>query len=152
MDRRLRLRRGDQGLWPPSAIGAHEELRLHVDVETGMLRRTPLKRRKRISPKRATPRRSSRVRDAAYMAFIRALPCCARIFGDCRGSVTAHHAGERGLGMKCSDRETIPLCVAHHTAWHDATEPFSWWGKEMRQIWARVEIARAQAAYERMAA
>jgi len=26
----------------------------------------------------------------------------------------AAHVGERGLGQKCSDRETIPLCAAHH--------------------------------------
>ena len=26
----------------------------------------------------------------------------------------AAHIGERGLGHKCSDRETIPLCAEHH--------------------------------------
>ena len=26
----------------------------------------------------------------------------------------AAHVGKRGLGQKCSDRETIPLCVEHH--------------------------------------
>lgn len=24
------------------------------------------------------------------------------------------HVGERGLGQKCSDRETVPLCAEHH--------------------------------------
>jgi len=26
----------------------------------------------------------------------------------------AAHVGERGLGQKCSDRETLPLCMEHH--------------------------------------
>ena len=30
------------------------------------------------------------------------------------------HVGERGLGQKCSDRETVPLCVIHHRIGKDA--------------------------------
>lgn len=36
------------------------------------------------------------------------------------GISEAAHVGERGLGQKCSDRETIPLCVEHHR-----TQPYA---------------------------
>jgi len=32
----------------------------------------------------------------------------------------AAHVGDRGLGQKCSDRETIPLCAEHHTQGRDS--------------------------------
>jgi len=53
-----------------------------------------------------------------YKAWIRTLPCIV-----CRqwqltqaryGLVECAHVGMRGLGQKCHDRETIPLCVHHH--------------------------------------
>jgi hypothetical protein len=77
--------------------------------------RTPLKRsRKPIARKRAKPRRGP-LRDPAYLDWIRQQPCAAP---DCdcarRLPVESAHVGERGLGQKCSDRETIPLCAAHH--------------------------------------
>jgi hypothetical protein len=30
--------------------------------------------------------------------------------------IEAAHVGERGLGQKCPDRQTLPLCIEHHTA------------------------------------
>jgi hypothetical protein len=55
------------------------------------------------------------VRDTAYLKFIRSLPCCV-CFRD-RG-IEAAHIGRRGMAQKCSDRETIPLCSAHHREQH----------------------------------
>ena len=56
------------------------------------------------------------VRDPAYLAFIRSLPCavCPRT----PPRVEAAHVGRRGLGQKCSDREAIPLCSLHHQEQH----------------------------------
>jgi hypothetical protein len=55
------------------------------------------------------------VRDTAYLKFIRSLPCCV-CFRD-RG-IEAAHVGRRGMSQKSSDRETIPLCSAHHREQH----------------------------------
>ena len=55
------------------------------------------------------------VRSSAHLAFIRTLPCvcCGRTRG-----VQAAHVGSRGMGQKCSDLETIPLCDFHHKEQH----------------------------------
>jgi len=34
--------------------------------------------------------------------------------------VEAAHVGEHGLGQKCSDRETVPLCATHHRTGKDS--------------------------------
>jgi hypothetical protein len=102
----------------------------------GKMTRTPIKR------KRSKPRRGP-VRDPKYLAWIREQPCCLCTYLDLKAQqfidavreiagtgaditthVSAHrqatpteaaHVGQRGLGQKCSDRETIPLCgVEHH--------------------------------------
>ncbi len=61
-------------------------------------------------------RRKNRKPDKEYLEFIRSLPCwVCRIWGDPQTSRTeVAHVGERGLGTKCPDNETVPLCVAHH--------------------------------------
>ncbi len=65
--------------------------------------------------KRRTSRRGP-TRDVKYLNWIRSFMCLV-----CRNSplpqssrTEAAHVGERGLGQKCSDRETIPLCALHH--------------------------------------
>jgi hypothetical protein len=78
-----------------------------------ILRRTPLRRRKRIRLRRSEPRRGPD-RDAAYLAWIRTLGCavCGR-----HSAVEAAHTtalGSRGLSQKSSDYSAIPLCVGHH--------------------------------------
>ena len=80
------------------------------------MRRSPVKR------KRATPRRSARVRCPEYLAWVRRQQCIM-----CRGNIMrsqAHHAGERGLGQRSSDLEAVPLCPTCHRGWHDATGLF----------------------------
>ena len=55
------------------------------------------------------------VRDPAFLAFVRSLPCsiCYRTRG-----VEAAHIGRRGMAQKSSDREAIPLCSLHHKEQH----------------------------------
>lgn len=69
-------------------------------------------RKIRIGPPRKGP-----TQDEAYLAWIRKLPCI------CCGTlrfVEAAHVGRRGLGQKCDDRESLPLCAKHHRTGPDA--------------------------------
>lgn len=64
--------------------------------------------------------KSRRVSSPTHLKFIRTLPCC--ICGAVR--VEAHHLlrpweGERGMGMKSGDQNTIPLCPTHHRLLHN---------------------------------
>ena len=58
--------------------------------------------------------RSKPVRDRAYLAFIRCLPCigCLKTWG-----VQAMHSGPHGLGQKASDLDTLPGCPRCHEAY-----------------------------------
>ncbi len=64
--------------------------------------------------KRRKPRRGV-VKDREYLAWIRDQPCAlsSPLILHCY-AIEAAHVGDRGLGQKCSDRETIPLCQWHH--------------------------------------
>lgn len=56
--------------------------------------------------------------DVQYRAWIRTLPCVVcqqwQITRRQFGPVECAHVGPRALSRKCSDYETIPLCVWHH--------------------------------------
>ena len=109
-----------------------------------MLRRSPLRR------KRTTPRRGPE-RDPAYLEFVRTQPCAARsaaVGWECRGPIHAHHAGARGLGQKCPDREAIPLCSRHHQEWHDGNGRFVGMGKAARRVFAAIAIDITQREHD----
>jgi hypothetical protein len=57
------------------------------------------------------------VRNAAYLRWIRTLPCAI-----CRTTrtVEAAHTGPHGLGQKSSDLSAIPLCARHHRTGYDS--------------------------------
>ena len=104
--------------------------------------------------RRSTPRRSERVRDPLFLAFVHTLSCAASgIDGHvCEGRIEADHAGRRPLGRKADDRTTIALCSLAHRQRTDFAGPFrSWDGARMR-TWLDEQIAITQAAYERRAA
>lgn len=74
-------------------------------------------RRKPISRKRAGPPRKGRLLDPQYLDWIRAQQCVICALNGPPPSwadVEAAHIGRRGLGQKCSDHETIPLCAYYH--------------------------------------
>lgn len=106
----------------------------------------PIRRKTRLKAKRATKRRSGRVRDEAYMAWVRTLPCVLQ-GGGCLGAIHAHHAGVRAGGRKADDNTTIPFCARHHGAWHDGAFPFLGWIRQRRRDWATKRIAETQAAW-----
>lgn len=91
------------------------------------LKRSAIKRR---------PRKAKPGDDPAYLAWVRTLPCL--IGHECVGRVEAHHStASRGLGQKTTDRETMPLCAAHHNQFHNARGVFSGWTREGRRTWQR---------------
>ncbi len=54
--------------------------------------------------------------DKDYLAWIASLGCiCCRIAGEKQTERTeVDHVGQRGIGQRSSDRETLPLCSSHH--------------------------------------
>jgi len=97
------------------------------------VKRTPLVRKTRLSPKASMVRRevpewkrvsvrmraepSGPARDPAYLAWVREHRC--EVPGCRARRIEAHHFGKRAKGTKCSDYETVPLCTAHHREFHD---------------------------------
>ena len=67
--------------------------------------------------KRERPRDQRPGMDPEHLANIRKLPCC--LCGE-RRMVSPHHLRsgaarkERGLGLKCTDRHSVPMCIPHH--------------------------------------
>lgn len=84
-------------------------------------------------------RRKNRERDVAYLAWLHTLPCCCNVGqGTCYGAIAAHHAGERGLGQKCPDREAISLCFGHHQDGPDAIHRIG------RKFWDRHGLVKEE--------
>lgn len=100
--------------------------------------------------RRATPRRSERVRDVEYMLFVKTLPCCAiGISGHvCSGGIEADHAGLRPFGRKADDRTTIPLCSQGHLERGNFSGPFRSWDKARMRAWLDFWIAKTQLRWE----
>ena len=68
------------------------------------------------SPRKKKARRGP-ARDAAYLEWIRTLPCCA--CGRHPRNEPAHVGHDGGMKQKCSDYATVPLChVCHRTGPH----------------------------------
>lgn len=68
-------------------------------------------------PPRAVPRPEPPAQCASYLALVRTRPCCG-----CSAPAPseAHHDGPRGVGQRCSDFLTIPLCRSCHRQITDA--------------------------------
>tara|TARA_Y100001938_G_C8023272_1_gene396539 strand:+ start:329 stop:661 length:333 start_codon:yes stop_codon:yes gene_type:complete len=70
-------------------------------------------------------------KNKAHLAWVHDLGCCLRnakvadaLRPSCMGEIQAHHLlkpwnGSRGMAMKASDKNVIPLCFAHHQALHN---------------------------------
>lgn len=104
--------------------------------EARAIRQRKLRAAKKARPKSPKADRG-RVRDNAYLAHVRRLPCCVGPEG-CSGPVEAAHVrysapGEPMTGMqrKPSDSRAVPLCAAHHRTGPDAQH-----ARGERQWWA----------------
>jgi hypothetical protein len=60
-----------------------------------------------------------RVQDKKYLEWIRWHLCVADPDFICSGQIIPHHINAGGMGTKCSDYETVPLCNEHHREIHD---------------------------------
>lgn len=116
--------------------------------------RTPMERTGRVNPRRDTDRRSSRVEDPAYLAWLRLQPCAVgRILGhelDCCETVDPEHE-RQGVGMSqtASDRRAWPCCRLHHKARHALNGNGFFAGFEKTQLRDFIEsrITAANLAY-----
>ena len=70
--------------------------------------------------------KSKKIKNKKHLMFVASLRCCLEkvdTFG-CSHVIQAHHLlkpeyGVRGMGMKSSDNNAVPLCQNHHTLLHD---------------------------------
>jgi len=133
------------------------------------MNRSPLKRTTPLGRKgwmrRKRPRRLSGPHaDPARMGFVAELPCVGvRAFNGierrrggyvlnthrCEGRIEVCHEGRtgKGMGTRCPDSETIPMCTALHRHWTDHSGWFAGWTKEQRRDWADARIAETTALY-----
>jgi len=126
-----------------------------------LLRRTPMPRTgtiRRISAKRQAHRASDEGKAGmAYMARVRALPCCiCAEYGHRQTTATeAHHCIHgRYSARKAPDTMTIPLCAEHHRESADPAKvslhasPAKWkrlYGEDTRWIsWVEHQLGRDQ--------
>lgn len=119
-----------------------------------MKRGKPLERRTRLRSRRASPRRSSRVLDAAYRAWVRRQPCCARSLPGhrCDGPIEGDHAGRRGRGQKADDATMIALCQLAHQQRDAFHGPFRTFDHDSMRSWLDDQVAAHQERYARRAA
>lgn len=121
-------------------------------------RGAPLARTSRLRPRRATPRRSARVRDEDYLAAVRALPCYVCLKA---APSDPDHMGERPFGRKADDSTAVPLCRECHGRRTDGFAPTAlatagWgcprWertGKAAMRAWCDAAIVATQLAVAR---
>lgn len=106
--------------------------------------------------RRSTPRRSERVRDSAYLAWLHTRPCevgedreLQRLPGAlCEGAIEADHVGRRPLGRKCDDREAISLCRRHHADRHALRGVWAGMSVPERRAWLVEAVRRTQADWD----
>lgn len=131
------------------------------------MNRSPLKRQTPLRAKRwgIKPRRPRRLSgpgaDPARMGFVAELPCVGVATFDgndfastgdehkCEGRIEVCHEGRtgKGMGTRCPDAETIPMCTSLHRQWTEHRGWFAGWSKEKRREWAAERIAETTALY-----
>jgi hypothetical protein len=67
----------------------------------------------------------------------------------CEGRIEVCHEGRtgKGMGTRCPDSETIPMCTGLHRQWTEHRGWFAGWTKEQRREWAAARIAETTALY-----
>jgi hypothetical protein len=114
-----------------------------------LARRCPLLRKTFLRRSRAAGPRRAGVRDPVYRAYVRRLPCVAKMFPGhvCFGRRHAHHATYgRGLGQKSDDHETMCLCALAHEQFHAGAGPFRGMDKIERRDWQKRRVVETRTA------
>lgn len=122
-------------------------------------------RKTQLNPRRKTPRRSERVRDAAFLSWLHETQsCCVRRYLAtldefridetlaCSGPKEADHMGQRPHGRRADDGTAVILCQFHHRCRHDFSGPFKGWTRIEMAAFKAWAIAETQAAYARRTA
>jgi hypothetical protein len=82
----------------------------------------------RRKPQRLGLRRPPQIRSVSHLQWVRGFECSCAASGNCDGKIEAAHIRSETdgcLGVKPSDRYTIPLCSGHHAEQHRLGEaPF----------------------------
>ena len=112
-------------------------------------RRSPLARTGRLPARRATPRRSERVRNLSYLAWVHTLTCAASGLNGhvCEGPIEADHVGPRPLGRKADDTTCIALCLLAHRQRTDHAGPFRAFTRDDMRRWVAEQLAITAAAW-----
>jgi len=96
--------------------------------------------------------KTKKIKNKKHLIFVSNQTCClTSVSADwCNGNVQAHHllkpySGKRGMGMKASDNNVVPLCYSHHAELHDKNgDEDSFWttynlsedyGREVAEYW-----------------
>ena len=92
---------------------------------------------------------AKRDRDFDYMGWVKWQRCCVAVeMGSdeyCSGGFAdADHAGGRGLGVKCPDDETIPMCATHHAQRTTYRGYFDGWVADQMRTWLDYWINRTR--------
>ena len=101
-----------------------------------------------IPAKRRRERRSARVRDRDFLAYVHTVPCV--LAGDhgpfpCSGRIEASHGWRRPLGRKDNDDTCVPLCFMHARQWDNDNGYFKGWTRDQRRDWHDEHNARIKA-------
>lgn len=108
-----------------------------------------LSRDKRVNPRRATARRSDRVRDIEFLSWVHTRPCCAIGLNGhvCDGPIEADHVGPRPMGRKADDRTCIALCRLAHRQRTDFSGVFRDFDQARMRRWIAEQLITTAAAW-----
>lgn len=90
--------------------------------------------------------------DPDYLERVASLTCCAAGLSPCNGPIQAHHAvygrvsraPAKGGDRRAHDHDAIPLCMAHHDAFHGSRHPFKILVKAEKAGWEGEMVLRTQ--------
>lgn len=69
-------------------------------------------------------------RDPLYLVWMRTQPCTKCGLVSFYMGTHAHHVATGGMGIKCDDDRSIPLCNEHHAQIHNGMKKSGWWTQE----------------------
>lgn len=120
-----------------------------------MKRSGPIARSTRLRARRATSRRSERVLDPAYLAFLREDSCgVARSLGTdagCNGPTDPEHERQGvGMGQKANDARAWSCCRKHHDERHALNGFFKGWDRAQLRAFISGQIDISRARYQRI--
>lgn len=116
------------------------------------MKRSPLKRKTRLKPRRETARRSTRIVDTDYLNFLRGSVCAVAqklLHGrDCAGVTEPDHERHGvGGGRRADDERAYPICSKHHGEIHALNGFAKGWRKEQLRAFRVEQIDLAHRAY-----